>query len=189
MLPLSVNMLPICQSIPFAVQSLYWLYHGMGVPQCPNTVLYKFDEPQFYFCWFAGGFNLGWPMLIPIGLVVVASYYMILASFVECKSTDKGGKKTNAMESFWENEDGQIRPTCGSKRLTLLGYILNDMVGMLPIVMAIYGVIPAILSYWNCLVRGNHFDFVSAAKGNASSQQKADVMGAPCEKVLSEGQV
>merc|ERR1712232_467528 len=82
-LPLCVNMLPICQSIPFAIESLYWFYHGMKVPQCPNSSLYKFNDPHFYLCWFAGGFNLGWPMLVPIFLVILASYQMIAAAFLE----------------------------------------------------------------------------------------------------------
>jgi hypothetical protein len=53
--------------------------------------------------------------------------------------------------------------------LTLLRYVLADCIVMLPIVMPIYGVLPAIMAYWNCLVRGNRFNFVSAAKGTAAT--------------------
>merc|ERR1719253_2598491 len=39
-----------------------------------------------------------------------------------------------------------------------------DILFLLPPVMAIYGLVPAIMAYWNCLVRGNRFDFISATK-------------------------
>jgi len=115
---------------------------------------------------------MGWPLLFPILLVVLASYYMIAASFVEpgleaakrAELVDSGSPHSTTL---WEREDGRIGRTCGSKRLTLLGYILTDIFAMLPIVMPIYGVLPALLSYWNCLVRGNRFNFVSASKGVA----------------------
>jgi len=171
LLPICVNMLPICQSIPFALESLYWMYHGMGVPQCPSSSLYKLDDPQFYFCWFAGGFNLGWPMLVPIGLVVVASFSMICASFLQ-PAAKVQQDATTKKQLLWMQDDGQIKPTCGSKKLTLAKYILSDFIFLLPIVMPIYGVLPAIMSYWNVFVRGNRFNFVSAAKGAPVEAQK-----------------
>jgi len=49
--------------------------------------------------------------------------------------------------------------------------------------MGIYGIIPAVMAYWNCLRRGNIFDFRSAAKvANKSGetlqrQEEADIVG------------
>lgn len=195
LLPFCVDMLPIIQSIPFAVESLYWFYHGMGVPECPNNALYKFDDPQFYFCWFAGGFNLAWPMILPIGLVIVASYFMVAASFIEPSDKDKQDKQklegsTSEVEgsgAIWHNEDGDVHATCGSKRLTVLGYVLFDVVVMLPIVMPIFGVIPAVMAYWNTLVRGNRFNFVSAAKGVATQPVVAVTMTSRLEQERNVG--
>lgn len=170
LLPLFSYMLPICQTVPFALQTLYWLYNGRELPQCPfysgpKRIIYKFDEPQFYFCWFAGGFNFAWPMIVPVGLVLAASFSMILGSFAQGKRSDEA---TDAEESLWEAEDGHIHRTCGRKSLTIMGYVLFDCVIMMPIVMFIHGFFPAVLSYWNCFVRGNRFNFVSAAKGAPS---------------------
>jgi len=44
---------------------------------------------------------------------------------------------------------------------------LHGKISRLLFVMLIYGLIPAIMSYWNCMIRGNLFDFKSASKGKA----------------------
>merc|ERR1712157_614866 len=71
--------------------------------------------------------------------------------------------------SFWHQEDGGIPTALGSKRLTVLGMVAMDIV-LLPVVMPIYGLIPAVMAYWNCLVRGNRFNFVSAAKVSSATR-------------------
>jgi len=70
----------------------------------------------------------------------------------------------------------------GSRRLRLALQIALDIAVWLPVTMPIYGIIPAVMAYWNCLRRGNIFDFRSAAKGvNKSGEtlqkQEADVVG------------
>jgi len=163
LLPFCINMLPILQTVPFAVCGLYWFFNGQQVPECPSETLYRFEDPQFYFCWFAGGYNMVWPMVLPLGLVVVASYCMIATAFL------LPGTVPGASENRWHQEDSDLTSACGSRRLRLALQVALDIVVWLPVTMPIYGVVPAVMAYWNCLRRGNIFDFKSAAKGAASS--------------------
>jgi len=158
LIPFSINMLSICHAIPFAVMALYWMFHGQQVPHCPNELWLQFDRPDFYLCALAGGFNMVVPVMVPMVLVIVANYFMISTFFLQHSKASKS-------EKVWGQEDGDIPPTCGSRRLSLIGLILLDVVLLLPVVMPIYGFIPNVRSYWNVMVRGNRFKFISAAKG------------------------
>jgi len=158
LVPFSINMLSICQAIPFAAMSLYWLAHNREVPNCPNDIWLQLDRPEFYLCALAGGYNLVIPMVVPMALVIIASYFMISAAFLQPREVGKS-------DTVWSHEDGAIQPILGSKRFSLIGLILIDVVFLLPIVMPIYGLIPNVRSYWNVMIRGNRFKFVSAAKG------------------------
>lgn len=158
LVPLTINMLSICQAIPFAAMAVHWLLNGREMPNCPNEMWLQLDRPQFYLCALAGGWNLVVPMVIPMALVIIASYSMISVFFLLPRETGK-------TDTVWRREDGIIPPVWGSKRLSLLGLILIDVAFLLPVVMPIYGLIPNVRSYWNVMVRGNQFKFVSAAKG------------------------
>jgi cellulose synthase/poly-beta-1,6-N-acetylglucosamine synthase-like glycosyltransferase len=162
LVPFSINMLPICQTIPFAAMSLYWLAHNRQVPNCPNDIWRQYDNPEFYLCVLAGGWNLVVPMVIPMLLLILASYLMILTIFLQpAEEHIRSGRSS----TIWHREDGALPQFAGSRRLALLGMIVVDITMLMPLVMAIYGIIPNIRSYWNVLVRGNAFKFVSAAKG------------------------
>lgn len=156
--PFSINMLSICQTIPFAAMALYWLLHNGEVRNCPNEIWLHLERPEFYLCVLAGGWNLVVPMVVPMALVIIASYFMISTSFLQPKETGES-------DTVWRREDGVIRPILGSKRLSLLSLILVDVALLLPVVMPVYGLIPNVRSYWNVMLRGNRFKFVSAAKG------------------------
>jgi hypothetical protein len=104
---------------------------------------------------FAGGWNLGVNMMAAFALVIFATYSWINVFFVQ---------PLGRSESLWHSEDGRVPPTLGSKRLTVFGLVAIDVLLMVPLIMPIHGLIPGILGYWNCMVRGNRFDFVSAAK-------------------------
>lgn len=158
LIPFSINMLSICHAIPFAVMALYWLFHGQEVPHCPNDLWLQFERPDFYLCALAGGFNMVVPVMVPMALVIVASYFMISTFFLQ-------HGKASKVETVWDGQDGNIPANCGRRRLTLVGMILIDVVMLLPVVMPVYGFIPNVRSYWNVMVRGNRFKFISAAKG------------------------
>lgn len=162
LVPFCINMLPICQTIPFAAMALVWMAHGQSVPNCPNSNWLELGNPMFYLCVLAGGWNLVVPMMIPMALVILLSYLMINTFFLRPKENGKS-------DTVWSQEDGIIQAICGSKRLSLLALILLDVVLLFPIVMPIYGLIPNVRSYWNVMIRGNQFKFVSAAKGSASA--------------------
>jgi len=115
-------------------------------------------------------------MVLPLGLVVIASFLMIETSFL------LPGDSKASSGSIWYQEDSDISAIRGSRRLRLAIQIALDIAVWLPVTMPIYGIIPAVMAYWNCLRRGNIFDFRSAAKGaNKSGEtlqtQEADVVG------------
>lgn len=155
LLPFSINMLPICQTFPLAAVSILWFLNGRELPQCPSSLWLQLSNPLFYTCVFAGGFNIGVNIMIPLVLVILANSYMIDACFVQPGLSGS---------LIWYREDGDLPATLGSKRLTAFGLVAADILLLLPAIMPIYGLIPAILAYWNCFVRGNRFDFISAAK-------------------------
>jgi len=158
LVPFSINMLSICQAIPFAAMAIYWLANNSSVPNCPNEIWLQLDNPEFYLCVFAGGWNLVVPLVLPMVLVIITSYFMIYMSFLQPSITAKS-------DMVWCREDAAIPPICGSRRLALLGLIVLDVALLLPVVMPVYGFIPNVRSYWNVMRRGNRFKFVSAAKG------------------------
>jgi len=111
---------------------------------------------------FAGGLDLrGVPSMIPLVFFVLASFWMIKDTFLEPVS------ENSKTRTVWQSEDGDIRPILGSKKLTLFGMVVIDVLLFLPIVMPIYGGLAFLRAYVNVLVRGNHFKFVSASKGKA----------------------
>jgi len=158
MIPFSINMLSILHAVPFGAMALYWLWHGQQVPNCPNELWLQFGKPEFYLCALSGSFNMAVPMMVPMALVIVASYFMISTSFLQHSTAAKS-------EAVWSREDASIPPTCGSRRLSLIGLILIDVIFLLPVVMPVYGFLPNVRSYWNVMIRGNRFKFISSAKG------------------------
>jgi len=195
LVPLAINMLSICQAIPFAAMAVYWLLNNREMPNCPNEIWLQLDRPQFYLCVLAGGWNLVVPMIIPMVLLVAASYSMISVFFLLPRESGKS-------DTLWRREDGDIPPVGGSKRLSLFGLILIDVLFLTPAVMPIYGLIPNARSYWNVMVRGNQFKFVSAAKGvgtptpfievegeavQSPKPNLSEIMGKPCNTVRNTG--
>lgn len=174
LIPLCINLLPILQSIPFAVVTVYWLSQGGQIPECPSSTWGRWNDHRFYLCAGAGGWNLGLPMLIPMLLVSLTSYCMLLTAFVT-PAREPPPEEVEALElgkerdSVWHEEDGGIPTTFGSKRLSLAGMVVLDCCVLLAPVMSVYGALPAVMAYWNCMVRGNRFEFVSAAKLVSSS--------------------
>lgn len=184
LLPLCINMLPMCQPIPFAIMTILSVLEK-GVPwwKLPKTYWltncdgldYKLSEPTFYYCWLAGRFNLLWPLVICYGLMILAGYCVVAFTFLEPApvehendESDEDSEAEDSIHGIWETADGNIPACCGSKHLTVLLIAIVDILLLFPIVMFIYGLIPAIMSYWNCMIRGNLFDFKSAAKGKAN---------------------
>merc|ERR1712129_180919 len=155
MLPFCINMLPMCQTFPLMAVSILWFANGRELPECPSSLWHQPYNPLFYTCAVAGGYNLGVTVIVPMVLVVLANSYMIDTCFV---------RPAVSGPSVWHSEDGRLPTTFGSKKLTVLLMVAVDCIVLLPAVMAVYGFIPAVMAYWNCLVRGNRFDFVSAAK-------------------------
>jgi hypothetical protein len=163
LLPFSINMLPICQTFPLAAISIMWFLNGKEIPQCPSSLWLEMGNPLFYTCVFAGGWNLGINVAVPLILVALSNAYMLDACFVQ------PGKKA---ATFWHREDGGLPATLGSKRLTVLCLVAMD-IALLPAVMPIYGLIPAVMAYWNCLVRGNRFNFISATKVSSATRRSS----------------
>lgn len=162
LVPFCINMLSICQAIPFAAMTVHWLLHGQQVENCPNTIWLELHNPQFYLCVLAGGWNLVVPMAVPMVLVILAGYLMIEASFLQ---PGEERLKLGKSDTVWHSEDGDIRPLLGSRRLALLGLILVDILVLMPVVMPVFGLIPNVRACWNIMIRGNRFEFISAAKG------------------------
>lgn len=161
LLPFTCNMLPTCHTFPFMAVSLQWFANSGELPQCPSSLWHEPYNPLFYTCALAGGFNLVVPMIVPYALVLFSNMYMIDTCFVQ---------PGVGASSLWHSEDGRLPTTLGSKRVTVVFMVAVDCVVLMTVVMAVYGFIPAVMAYWSVLVRGNRFDFVSAAKVAESEQ-------------------
>lgn len=173
LVPFSINMLSICHAIPYAVMFLYWLYHRQEVPNCPHELWGQLDRPEFYLCALSGAFNMVVPCILPVILLIVTSYFMISASFLQDKEPSKP-------QTVWLQQDGEIPRTLGSRRLSLIIMLLIDVCVLLPVVMPFYGFVPNVRSYWNVMLRGNRFKFVSAAKGVETRHLECDAPVSRC---------
>jgi len=173
LLPFSINLLPICQAIPMAGVTISWFLGGGELPQCPSSMWLQRDL-AFYGCFVAGGLNTC--MMLPVlVLIILANFYMLDTCFVRpgCRASMSSAD----VPPLWYRQDGGVAPQFGSKRLTALGLVACDVALIAPPIMAIYGLIPQVMAYWNCLVRGNRFDFISATKVASSGKTDSPQLG------------
>lgn len=152
-----IHIIPVSQSLALATITIYWICNNRQVPGCPDRLWMAAPSGGMLLCGLAGAWVLTWPVVIPFFLLAFANYRMIRTSFM-----------LPAERSFnlskWHSADGGIPPTLGSKSLTLALLILWDCAVMLGPLMAVYGVVAMILAYWNVVLRGNQFKYITAAK-------------------------
>merc|ERR1719217_303760 len=136
-----MHILPLFQFVAFSVLSLYWMINGGKVPDCPmNLTFYKWaTEPQYIMCFFAGGWTLVWPIVVPFAVLILANYYFATSSFIT------PAMKNPDSTSLWYSEDGNFEPWCGSKKLSAFLLTVVDGAIFLAPAMAVYALIPMLM--------------------------------------------
>eukprot|EP00931_Biecheleriopsis_adriatica_P053108 TRINITY_DN3102_c0_g1_i2.p1 TRINITY_DN3102_c0_g1~~TRINITY_DN3102_c0_g1_i2.p1 ORF type:complete len:623 (-),score=124.37 TRINITY_DN3102_c0_g1_i2:55-1923(-) len=164
MKPTMMHLVSTMQAIALAVLTLCWLASGNELQMCPETLtLFNWGQAgDTILCGLAGAWVLTWPVVVPFALIITANYLMIRIAFLEPAENHKN-------RSLWHAADGCVEPFHGSKRARTMGLILIDIVIFLGPIMAVYGVVAEMLAYWNVMIRGNSFTYVSASKALGST--------------------
>lgn len=154
--PFMTHIIPNCQGIALGALTVYWVVHHRSVPNCPDRIWMASSDGETLLCGLAGAWALTWPVVVPLFLVSAANLHFIWYCFLAPATT---GKNT-----VWHGSDGGVVPTLGSKVLTVLLTIIVDNTLFLAPVMFPYGLLAEFVGCWNVLRRGNHFNYVTAAK-------------------------
>mmetsp|Transcript_128280 Transcript_128280/g.371346 ORF Transcript_128280/g.371346 Transcript_128280/m.371346 type:complete len:610 (+) Transcript_128280:82-1911(+) len=154
--PIFMHIVPIAQAVALGVLTCYWILHHRSVPMCPDRIWMASSDGETLLCGLAGAWALTWPVLIPFMLLAIANYRFMTSSFLE--------PKDGSRRSIWHTADGGVEETFGSKTLTLMSLILFDSAVLMGPMMVPYGLLAEVIGCWNVLVRGNHFNYVTAAK-------------------------
>eukprot|EP00442_Polarella_glacialis_P052661 CAMPEP_0115141342 /NCGR_PEP_ID=MMETSP0227-20121206/59478_1 /TAXON_ID=89957 /ORGANISM="Polarella glacialis, Strain CCMP 1383" /LENGTH=603 /DNA_ID=CAMNT_0002549681 /DNA_START=73 /DNA_END=1885 /DNA_ORIENTATION=+ len=131
------------------------------VPKQAGVMNLQYAEGGTLLCGLAGAWVLTWPVAIPFTLLMVANYLFIRVAFIQPAEAPaaKAGKR-----SLWHAADGGFSPSMGSSHAAAMMLITVDCIVFLGPIMAVYGALAAVLSYWNVMVRGNHFKYITASK-------------------------
>lgn len=169
---LCLHVLPVLQSVTFAIVSLWWLFNNQTIPGCPDRIwLSNFDNPNHILCGLAGAWALSWPILIPLAMLMVANLMAIWSWFVAGRQAEEPNRP------IWEREDGGVKPLCGSKFLTLLKLVLIDCGLLIMPVMAVYGMVPMCCAYVSTCVWGNRIEYVTASKASSTQESLEQAAG------------
>jgi len=156
-----MHFIPLTQSLALGLLTLYWLFHHRRVPRCPEKIAFATAESDMLLCGLAGAWALTWPVLIPFFLIAASNFLMIVYVFVR---PGLSPALAPVKLTQWHKEDGGVPPTWGHRSLTVCWLVLVDCIIWVGPVMAVYGILPELLAYWNVALRGNSFEYITAAK-------------------------
>eukprot|EP00811_Abedinium_folium_P032746 NODE_5766_length_1737_cov_4.998758.p1 GENE.NODE_5766_length_1737_cov_4.998758~~NODE_5766_length_1737_cov_4.998758.p1 ORF type:complete len:444 (+),score=114.44 NODE_5766_length_1737_cov_4.998758:3-1334(+) len=161
-----IHLLPVMQASALAILGFYMFsHHTQGMTQCPPAVTFDFGENMYLLCGFAGAYIIMWPIIVPTVFIVIANTAFVVCAFINPVKYGDG---------VWAREDGRVPAFCFGKMMTTLAVILIDCLFFVFPLMMPYGMIVEILAYWNVRFRGNHFTYVTAAKGPVGKPKHAD---------------
>jgi len=151
-----IHLLPLCQGVSLAALTVYWLSSDSKIPGCPETLMF-FDDGQkgHLLCGAAGAYVLFWPVAIPFVVVGLANVIMLVTVFI---------KPAQQSKSIWASSNADITPLCCSRIFSAVVWVSFDMAVLFGPIMVVYGMLGLLLSYWNVMVRGNRFKYITAAK-------------------------
>lgn len=156
-----VHLLPFCQSVCWAMFTIYWFIHKEEVPGCPSKIWMLHYDTQFFLCGTAGAYVLFWPVLVPFSLIFLSNACILNSFFL---SLGGEGKK----RTVWQREDGATRGS--SWRGPLFMYLMNlfDLILLFPPLMIPYGLCANVYAFFNVALCGNRFTYVTASKGTTT---------------------
>ncbi|CAJ1380307.1 unnamed protein product [Effrenium voratum] len=167
--PFMMHIVATLQAVSLAVLTCYWFASGRQIPGCPEQLMLT-STGDTLLCGLAGAWVLTWPIVIPFCFLLVANILMISICFV----MPNAEKEKPKVASIWHSEDGGVKPWeswmlgpfQGSQHFKVLCIVVFEVLVCLGPIMAVYGVGVEILAYWNVMVRGNHFEYISAPKAS-----------------------
>merc|ERR1719198_2353468 len=113
-----------------------------------------------------------WPVVIPVGLLIITNYLFVISSFVKPKEDQQKSKK---QMTVWHGEDGgcpELYPELGLKvRMYVFVLVAIDCAVCLVALSVPYAFIPEVIAYFNTCFCGNRIVYVTAAKGGLAAQQ------------------
>eukprot|EP00747_Dinoflagellata_sp_TGD_P162026 gnl/TRDRNA2_/TRDRNA2_179172_c0_seq1.p1 gnl/TRDRNA2_/TRDRNA2_179172_c0~~gnl/TRDRNA2_/TRDRNA2_179172_c0_seq1.p1 ORF type:complete len:633 (-),score=86.58 gnl/TRDRNA2_/TRDRNA2_179172_c0_seq1:45-1943(-) len=164
-----MHVLPVLQAVALATLTIFWLAKGRDVPQCPERIYVAWGDQKgdLLICGLAGAWCLVWPFAIPMFMFGLANYCI----FVVCnlQPAEAVASKKEAKKSLWHGSDGDLKPTCGSKRLTLFSVTAIDCMFLMAPTMVLYGFLPMLLAYIKVLIWGNMTSYVVASKAMSTT--------------------
>lgn len=178
--PVLIHIIPICQFMALAVLTIFWLFHGMEVPQCPTSIILASADGKTLLCGLAGAWVLTWPVVIPFCLVATCNFRFLKSTFIEPSQKRRAQQEAAGPLTKWDSSDGELIETLGSKSYTCLWLIALDCIFLVGPLMVPYGLLAELNGCWNVLLRGNHFKYITASKKMQSygSVEKADISAA-----------
>jgi len=181
-----MHLLPMCQAVSLGAVTIVWLYHGRHVPICPTkpslASLTPADMPEHLVCGLAGAWNLIWPIVIPMALVIIANYLCLHVSFMQ----SNGSHRT---VSTWHAADGgaAVEKHGGClHRLSTLALITWDLVFLMSAVMIPFGFIPELVACVEVALYGNRIKYHTSSKQTKPLSSERLSYGTMKRKLLDE---
>jgi hypothetical protein len=176
--PFFIHILPICQALALGVLSFFWIVRNRMIPGCPDRIYMASADGETLLCGLAGAWALTWPVLIPFCLLATSNYLFIKTTFIlPAEEKSRAGNMWYDCNGFDdEGHSGiwfRLLRALGS-RMTLALLIPLDCIIAVGPLMVPYGLVAEILGCWSVLVKGNRFDYISAAKATSSAQRVQD---------------
>jgi hypothetical protein len=155
---LLMQLLAVCQAIVFLPVIWIWLTHSQEVPLCPNSMTITLGlDMEYILCGLAGTWTLVWPVVIPMMLLILASYLCLSTVFVTPAQQDDEAK-------MWFREDGDIQERGYSRWRGALWCSIWDCAIFLMPMLVPYGMLVCLLAMVNVAFYGNEINYISASK-------------------------
>jgi len=140
------------------------------------------DMPEHLVCGLAGAWNLIWPIVIPMALVIIANYLCLHVSFMQ----SNGSHRT---VSTWHAADGgaAVEKHGGClHRLSTLALITWDLVFLMSAVMIPFGFIPELVACVEVALYGNRIKYHTSSKQTKPLSSERLSYGTMKRKLLDE---
>lgn len=162
--PFITHIVPICQASSLGILTLWWIFHHRTVPHCPDRIWLASSDGQVLLCGLAGAWALFWPVAIPMALMAVSNFLFIKVAFLQPAMPGPDPTSKKECWSRWHKEHGGIVEMFGSRSIAACCLIILDIVLFMGPVMVVYGLFAELLGCWNVMLRGNRYEYITAAK-------------------------
>jgi len=178
------HIVPICQSTALAFLSMRWTLHGRVLDTCPLVPglwhgFWSFNASHALLCDLAGARLPVIPMLLPLALLVVASYLCLFVVFL--RPAEKR-LEVPSRWTIWDAEDGNVpRSTSGESyaHASLLRTLFLDFSVFMCPLMFPYGLLVELAAYWGVCFNGNRLKYAASVPAKSLGYGALSAFGPP----------